>query len=81
MEEESLRPQTAAQIKQRLWREGSSLKDWAARHGYSYSTVSAVMSGKIKVARNYGVGFEIALRLGLVVEDERGGVIHGERSR
>jgi gp16 family phage-associated protein len=74
-------PLTAAQIKRQLWLEGRTLKLWAAENGYAYGTVSAVMSGKIKVARNYGVGFDIARKLGLVVEAENGSLIRAERSR
>jgi gp16 family phage-associated protein len=61
-------PLSAAQIKRLLWLEGRTLKTWAEENGYAYSTVSAVMSGKIKVLRNYGTGYEIAKKLGLIVE-------------
>jgi gp16 family phage-associated protein len=74
-------PLTAAQIKRQLWLEGRTLKSWAAENCYAYGTVSAVMSGKIKVVRNYGVGFDIARKLGLVVETENGNVIRAERQR
>jgi gp16 family phage-associated protein len=66
------RPLTAAQIKRQLWINHMTLKQWAADNGYSYNTVSAVMSGKIKVSRNYGKGYDIALALGLVVETADG---------
>jgi gp16 family phage-associated protein len=74
-------PRTAAQIKRALWLEGRTLKLWAAEHGYAYGTVSAVMSGKIKVMRNYGTGFDIACKLGLVVESENGTLLRAERER
>jgi gp16 family phage-associated protein len=67
-------PLSAAQIKRLLWLEGRTLKIWAAENGYAYSTVSAVMSGKIKVLRNYGTGYEIAKKLGLIVEGPNGRV-------
>ncbi len=72
-------PMTAAQIKQKLRHEGTTLKAWAELRGYAYGTVSAVMSGKIKVVRNYGVGFEIARELGLILELADGSVVHAER--
>jgi gp16 family phage-associated protein len=74
-------PLTPAQVKRRLWREGRTLKAWAAEHGYAYSTVSAVMSGKIKVARTYGVGYDIAIKLGLIVETGAGEVLRAESRR
>jgi gp16 family phage-associated protein len=74
-------PLTAAQIKRQLWLEGRTLKSWAAENGYAYGTVSAVMSGKIKVVRNYGVGFDIARKLCLIVESENGSLIRAERQR
>jgi gp16 family phage-associated protein len=74
-------PLTAAQIKRQLWIEGRTLKIWASENGYVYGTVSAVMSGKIKVMRNYGVGFDIARKLGLVVETASGEIIRAEAVR
>jgi gp16 family phage-associated protein len=74
-------PLTAAQIKRQLWLEGRTLKTWAAENGYAYSTVSAVMSGKIKVVRNYGVGFDIARKLGLVLETANGEIVRAETAR
>jgi gp16 family phage-associated protein len=72
-------PLSPEQIKRRLWFEGRTLKQWAHDEGYAYSTVSAVMSGKIKVKRNYGIGFEIASKLGLVVETKSGELLRAER--
>jgi gp16 family phage-associated protein len=72
-------PLTPEQVKRRLWLEGRTLKVWAAEHGYAYSTVSAVMSGKIKVKQRYGIGFEIASKLGLVVETKQGELLRAER--
>jgi gp16 family phage-associated protein len=68
-------PYTPAQIKRRLWANKTTLKQWAMDNDYAYSTVSAVMSGKIKVTMNYGKGFEIATKLGLVVETVDGELI------
>jgi gp16 family phage-associated protein len=61
-------PLTPAQVKRQLWLKGRTLKAWASENGYAYSTVSAVMSGKIKLTRNYGTGYDIAVKLGLVVD-------------
>jgi gp16 family phage-associated protein len=75
------RPLSPEQIKRQLWLNGSSLKAWAAANGYAYHTVSAVMSGKIKLKRSYGTGYDIALKLGLIVaaESEDNTDIHQER--
>ncbi|MGL5003331.1 MAG: DNA-binding protein [Casimicrobium sp.] len=72
-------PLTPAQIKQRLWFRGDTLKSWAQANGYSYGTVSAVMTGRLKVTRNYGVGYDIARKLGLVIETASGRIVHGQR--
>jgi gp16 family phage-associated protein len=66
------RPLSPGQIKRQLWLNGQTLKAWAAVNGYAYSTVSAVMSGKIKLSRDYGIGYDIACKLGLIVETENG---------
>jgi gp16 family phage-associated protein len=71
-------PLTPAQIKRRLWADGSTLKQWAADNGYAYSTVSAVMSGKIKVKMNYGKGYEIAIKLGPVAETANGQLLRAK---
>jgi gp16 family phage-associated protein len=71
-------PYTPAQIKRRLWANKTTLKQWALDNNYAYSTVSAVMSGKIKVTMNYGKGYEIAIRLGLVVETVDGELIRAK---
>jgi gp16 family phage-associated protein len=71
-------PLTPAQIKRQMWANGMTLKRWAADNGYTYSTVSAVMSGKIKVKMNYGKGYEIAIKLGLVVETIDGDLIRAK---
>lgn len=71
-------PLTPMQLKRKLWAEGSSLKQWAAENGYQYQTVSAVVNGKIKVKRPYGTGFDIATKLGLVVEAANGELLRAK---
>jgi gp16 family phage-associated protein len=74
-------PYTPAQIKRRLWANKMTLKRWAADNGYAYSTVSAVMSGKIKVTLTYGSGYEIAIKLGLIVETTDGEIVRAKVAR
>lgn len=50
-------------VKRKLWSEGSSLKKWAAEHGYNYEAVSRIVSGRHR--GNYGKGYEIAVALGM----------------
>lgn len=57
---------TGQQVKQQLWGKGSSLKKWAEQNGYPYRTVSDVVRGINK--GNFGMGFEIATKLGLKQE-------------
>lgn len=71
-------PLTAMQIKRQMWAQNTTLKEWAAKNGYPYDTVSAVMSGKIKVKRPYGQGFEIAKKLGLVIETADGEILRAK---
>jgi gp16 family phage-associated protein len=71
-------PLTPMQLKRKLWAEGSSLKQWAEDNGYKYQTVSSVVNGKIKVKRPYGQGFEIATKLGLVVEAANGELLRAK---
>lgn len=50
-------------IKQRLRKQGHTLKSFAATHGYNYRDVSDIVRG---VRRGYwGVGRDIALKLGI----------------
>ncbi len=74
-------PLTPAQVKRQLWLKGSTLKAWASDNGYAYSTVSAVMSGKIKLTRNYGKGYDIAVKLGLIIDRESDNPTSLEASR
>ena len=65
-------PLTPSQVKRQMWAKNTTLKQWAETHGYPYNTVSAVMTGKIKCKQNYGRGYEIATKLGLIVESADG---------
>lgn len=58
---------TPNQIKHRLRQQGTTLKQWAADHGFQYRTVSDVVRG-IRQG-NYGEGREVRIRLGLPVND------------
>ena len=58
---------TPNQIKHRLRQQGTTLKQWAADHGFSYRTVSDVVRGLRQ--GNYGEGREVRLKLGLPVND------------
>jgi gp16 family phage-associated protein len=51
------------QVKQRLWRQGSTLKEWAEKNGYSARLVSDVVRGVNR--GTYGKGHEIAVKLGM----------------
>ena len=74
----SSKPLTPAQIKRKLWAEGSTVRAWSEANGYSYSTVASVMCGRIKLNRCYGKSFEIATKLGLVVESANGDLIRAQ---
>jgi len=55
----------AQPIKQRLQKEGKTLKSWAAEHGFSYRTVCYVVQG---IRRGYfGEGRKVRIALGLPV--------------
>jgi len=55
----------AEQIKQRLHKEGKTLKSFAAEHGFSYRTVCDVVQG---IRRGYfGQGRKVRIALGLPV--------------
>jgi gp16 family phage-associated protein len=58
---------TGEQAKRKLHRQGSSLKNFAEIHNYSYATVSAVVRGATKCT--YGKSHEIAVKLGMVAAD------------
>ena len=58
---------TPNQIKHNLRRQGVTLKQWAAIHGFAYRTVSDVVRG-IRQG-NFGEGREVRIKLGLPVND------------
>lgn len=53
--------------RERLQREGLSIAQWAAQHGYSYKRVHEVLSGRKPCTR--GKNNEIARKLGLIGGD------------
>ncbi len=53
------------EVKTRLREQGTSLKEWARKHGYSYDTVSCVVRGINR--GSYGLGHRIAVALGMKV--------------
>lgn len=59
---------TPDQVRQRLQRQGKTLTQWAAEHGYRRQEVYRVMGGQSKAT--FGKGHEIAVALGLKVPDE-----------
>lgn len=71
-------PLTPAQVKRQLWAKGTTLRAWSEANGYSYSTVASVMCGRLKIRQNYGQGFEIATKLGLVVETPDGELLRAK---
>lgn len=54
---------TPEQVKTRLHEQGTTLKEWAKKHGYPYQTVSHVVRGINR--GNYGLGYRIAVALGM----------------
>lgn len=54
---------TPEQVKTRLREQGTTLKDWAKKHGYPYQTVSHVVRGINR--GSYGMGYRIAVALGM----------------
>lgn len=54
---------TPEQIKNELYQQGLTLKDWAKQNGYKPNQVYRVMNGESKAL--YGIGHEIAIKLGL----------------
>lgn len=59
-------PLTPAQVKQNLKDQGKTLKQWALDNEFSYDNVSKVLNGVRKA--NYGLGHQIAVKLGLKIE-------------
>ena len=57
------RPLTSEEVKTRLREQGTTLKDWAAKRGYPYGTVSQVVRGINRAT--FGIGHRIATELGL----------------
>lgn len=55
--------QKADAVKQRLYAQGKTLKQWAEDNGYSPAQVYRVMRGENKAL--YGEGHTIAVKLGL----------------
>jgi gp16 family phage-associated protein len=53
--------QRANDIKQRLYKQKLTVKQWAANHGYQYHTVSNVLRGVNKAT--FGAGREVAEKL------------------
>ncbi|WP_293222271.1 DNA-binding protein [Ottowia sp.] len=58
---------TPNQIKHRMRQQGTTLKEWAAAHGFRYRTVSDVVRGVRQ--GNYGEGRDVCIALGLPVKD------------
>ncbi|MBB1601562.1 hypothetical protein A9977_16090 [Variovorax sp. UMC13] len=58
---------TPNQIKHNLRKQGQTLKQFAAAHGFAYRTVSDVIRG-VRVG-NFGEGRDVRLKLGLPVND------------
>lgn len=54
---------TADQVKAKFKREGVTVTQWAAQHGYDRQRVYLVLNGQNKAL--YGQGHEIAVKLGL----------------
>lgn len=55
--------QKADAVKQRLYAQGKTIKQWAEENGYSPTQVYRVMRGENKAL--YGEGHNIAVKLGL----------------
>lgn len=54
---------SGAEVKTRLHERKETLKSWALKNGYSYSTVSDVVRGKNR--GTFGAGHRIAIALGM----------------
>lgn len=54
---------TPKQIKNELYQQGLTIKQWAIQNGYQPSQVYRVTNGESKAL--YGIGHEIAIKLGL----------------
>lgn len=58
-----IRPLSGEEVKTRLREQGTTLKDWAKKHGYPYETVSHVVRGINR--GTFGLGYRIAVALGM----------------
>lgn len=58
------------QAKRKLWRQGSTIKAWAEKNGYSPRLVSDVIRGVNR--GTYGKGHEIAVKLGMAKDEKDG---------
>ena len=54
---------TPDQVKAKFQREGKTFTQWAKENGYRKNHVYLVLNGSVKA--RYGVGHEIAVKLGL----------------
>lgn len=54
---------TADQVKRQFRERGLTFTKWAAEHGFDRNDVYRVLNGQLK--GNYGVGHDIAVRLGM----------------
>jgi len=57
---------TPDQVRARFHRQGKTLSQWAAEHGYPRNEVYKVMGGNYRA--HYGRAHEIAVKLGLIKE-------------
>ena len=55
---------TADQVKAKFKQEGRTFTQWAKENGYRRQTVYLVLNGQVK--GQYGLGHEIAVKLGLM---------------
>lgn len=62
------KPLTPDQVKARFRARGETLTAWAIEHGYPRQAVYRVLNGQLKA--NFGTAHDIAVALGLKVEDE-----------
>lgn len=61
--------QQANQIKHRLHQQGTTMKAWAAAHGFKYSDVSAVLRGMRR--GSYGACRDIYIAFGLDPDEQQ----------
>jgi gp16 family phage-associated protein len=57
---------TTDEVKARFEAEGLSIREWAAKRGYKWRIVYAVLNGEVKCRR--GTSHKIAVELGLKAE-------------